>query len=215
MKGRLNVITLLILFAFVTYSASVLSKGFYDSKSGFKSGMEAAVEGKKVNKHYLTLLPDDGRETCDSVYNEKTGIWMPARTVQTIVYMPKEDGKRMDWEDLWAFPMFFIVIPAFFMIVASFFQLVSAVNESVIFDWANVRRLRRIGIGFIVLFAVLTAWECHHHLIAVDLIKVSGYKIVAGDVFDATTLIFGLITLLIAEIFSAGLRLKEEQDLTV
>ncbi|OAV74801.1 hypothetical protein Barb7_01643 [Bacteroidales bacterium Barb7] len=215
MKGRLNVITLLILFAFGVHSVSVLTEGFYDFKSSFKSGMETAVEGKKVNKHYLTLLPDDGRKTCDSVYNEKTGIWMSARTVQTIVYMPKEDGRKMDWEDLWVFPMFFIVIPAFFMIVASFFQLVSAVNESVIFDWANVRRLRRIGIGFIVLFAVLTAFEFHHHLIAVDLIKVSGYKIIAGDVFDATTLIFGLITLLIAEIFSAGLRLKEEQDLTV
>lgn len=219
MKRRLNVITLLLVLAFGLHIIGSLTEEWGDHKSSFLEGYEEGREKALANNlndrnetFYLTLIPNDYSIMTDSVYNEKTQSWLPARTVQTVVSAPAKDQPFIK---LIIIPCALFMLAAFILIVICFIKLIIAVNKSIIFEWVNVTRLRRMGLGFIVLFVINVLLGFYYYNLSVEALEIAGYHISKSDVFTATTLILGLASFLIAEIFSVGLRLKEEQDLTI
>ena len=42
-----------------------------------------------------------------------------------------------------------------------------------------------------------------------------GYELHLSDTVNTTTLVLGISTLIVAEVFAIGLKMKEEQDLTI
>jgi hypothetical protein len=101
------------------------------------------------------------------------------------------------------------------MIVAcvQFCKLIMSVAKSKIFEWSNVRRLRYIGGTLIALFLFEFILGIPFWLKAKDYVSFSNYRLDPES--DALFLILGLFFLLIAEIFAKGLRLQEEQELTI
>ena len=45
--------------------------------------------------------------------------------------------------------------------------------------------------------------------------SVTGYSLSMADMVHITSLVLGLSALIVAEVFAIGLRMKEEQDLTI
>jgi hypothetical protein len=99
--------------------------------------------------------------------------------------------------------------------IVLFIRLIVAINKSDIFSWKNVRRLRRLGTLLLASFAfqLFSTLLNLHYLEKV--FAMEGYSISYTDMVSAEPLLFGLSALIVAEIFAIGLRLQEEQELTV
>ena len=99
--------------------------------------------------------------------------------------------------------------------VVLFIRLIVSINKSDIFNWKNVRRLRRLGIlliiGFVCTF--LLAFLSFHNVEKV--FSVTGYSLSMADMVHITSLVLGISALIVAEVFAIGLKMKEEQELTI
>lgn len=216
MKKRLNLVTFLIGIAVGISLWNFIKKEFNDMSSSFMEGYSEGYNRDNYSTHwescYLVLEPKEFSAMPDSVYNKKTGEWVPARVMETYVRVPIEN--RTGLEMLWLFPCIIALIVGFFMVVFNFIAMIISVNKSIIFDWINVKRLRRVGIGFILLFVVVGGVNFYHNNMTSKLIEIENYNIITYSL-NGDYLMFGMIAFLIAEIFAVGLRLKEEQELTI
>ena len=119
-----------------------------------------------------------------------------------------EEGSKAGPADTW--PSFLAIITGLVAVVAAigafacFFRFILNVNRNEVFVWDNVLMLKLTGIG--LLLAALIA---------------SGHELFSGcsftDVYDNYfgVLMFSVFNLIVAEVFAVGLKLKEEQDLTI
>lgn len=85
-----------------------------------------------------------------------------------------------------------------------FIRFILNVNRNKVFEWDNVLMLRITGLG-LLLFALLGSAE--------ELLSGVSLERVYDDFFEI--LIFCVFNLMVAETFAIGLKLKEEQDLTI
>ena len=99
--------------------------------------------------------------------------------------------------------------------IVLFVRLVISINKSDIFNWKNVHRLRLLGAALIISFctALLPAYLTFRSV--GNVFSVHGYELHLSDTVNTTTLVLGISTLIVAEVFAIGLKMKEEQDLTI
>ena len=86
----------------------------------------------------------------------------------------------------------------------SFIRFILNVNRNQVFVWENVNLLRLTGVGLLVMALIVSADEYFTG---------SSLTEVYDNYFDI--LIFCVFNLIVAEAFAIGLKLKEEQDLTI
>ena len=86
----------------------------------------------------------------------------------------------------------------------SFIRFILNVNHNKVFVWENVNLLRLVACGLMILAVVASCDELYTGCSFVD---------VYDHFFDA--FFFGVFNLIIAEVFAVGLKLREEQDLTI
>ena len=102
---------------------------------------------------------------------------------------------------------FFVIIFAVVAALVSFVCLIRFilnVNRKEVFVWENVNLLRLTACGLMILAIVATGDE---------LITGSSFVEVYDHAFDV--FLFGVFTLIMAEVFAIGLKLQEEQELTI
>ena len=85
MKRRLNILCLLV---FLVFCYSVFNMG-RDFGHGFSEGMKISHSGNQsveqaINFRIATLMPKDFSSFKDSVYNEKTGSYVPVAYTQMV-----------------------------------------------------------------------------------------------------------------------------------
>ncbi|WP_373825022.1 DUF2975 domain-containing protein, partial [Bacteroides heparinolyticus] len=96
-----------------------------------------------------------------------------------------------------------------------FIRLIISINKSDIFNWRNVRRLRRLGVVLILGFCSVLA-GAYMDLVSVrEVFSLRGYDLSLSEMANVTTLVLGLCALIVGEVFAIGLKMKEEQDLTI
>ena len=86
----------------------------------------------------------------------------------------------------------------------SFIRFILNVNHNEVFVWENVNLLRLTACGLMILALVASGDE---------FITGCSFVEVYEHFFDA--FLFGVFNLIIAEVFAVGLKLREEQDLTI
>lgn len=222
MKRRLNILCLIVM---LVLSYSLLETAYYFA-IGVKSGVGAAMDGatggdeeladlKGLN--YITLLSDGmsmagGELMCDSVYNEKSGTYVPAAYAALMVSV---ETKGAALHAVLQVVLSFVQVGVLLWAVVLFVRLIVATNQGHIFCWKNVRRLRRLGVALMMGYgcSLLSTWMRYRDLGEVFSLK--GYNLVLGDAVDITLLVLGLCALIVGEVFNIGLRMKEEQDLTI
>ena len=108
------------------------------------------------------------------------------------------------WTVLIGFLFGFVVIVAAIVSFVCFLRFILNVNQNNVLTGENVNLLRLTGIGLLIItvFVLCSAlWEGENFAVA----------------FDETIglMIFSVFNLIVAEAFAIGLKLKEEQELTI
>lgn len=228
MKKRLNLLCAIVL---LVLGWSVVETGYYlivGASEGFRQGWNYAEAEEKAKEtgqpmperlrmmqhtKYISLLPPilSGHEADmlpDSVYNERTHRYLPAAYASLAVSI--EAGSP------WARGLLgLLVLTASIWALVVFIRLVISINRSDIFTWRNVRRLRRLGVLLVAAFACswLSDWTEVQALR--EVLSIPHYELTMAGSVDRINLLLGLCALIVAEIFAIGLRMKEEQDLTI
>ena len=95
-------------------------------------------------------------------------------------------------------------VGAFILSFACFVRFILNVNRNEVFVWDNVWCLRITAIGLSFGVLVFSAYTI-----------IEGANVIEAFEEDMAILIFAVFNLIVAEAFAVGLKLKEEQDLTI
>ena len=114
------------------------------------------------------------------------------------------DQTTSGWTAIIVYLYGFVVIAAAIVSFVCFLRFILNVNQNNVLTGENVNLLRLTGVGLLIntVFVLCsTLWEGENFAVA----------------FDETIglMIFSVFNLIVAEAFAIGLKLKEEQDLTI
>lgn len=206
MKTRMNILCLLV---FLLMGFSVVETAYY-----FTIGLKAGADPNPTmrNLEYVSVLPDDMTLLTDSVFNVKSQTYVPATYSHLLISV---DTPENLWEQVARGLMVLAAVGCFLQAALYFLRLIIAINRSEIFSWDNVHRLRKVGLlmlsGFLLQGAQL--WILFHRLD--EVFAMQGYSFSLREALSLSNLLLGLVALIVAEVFAIGLRLKEEQELTI
>ena len=216
MKKRLNLICLGIVLA-VLVSMSFLFSTFY---YGFKAGIDAYEQGaagvEKLDVTYKMIgtMPTDviTNETATAI-NEKDGSTVSILPFISMIGVPNEKADATD--SIFLSLLDWVVIICCIYAIVQFVKMIRNIHRNIIFDWANVKRLRRLGLSLILCFCCsLVTFAINNHLVS-QVISLKDCDFSIAFQFSDPTLLIGFTSLLFAEIFAIGLKMKEENDLTI
>ena len=114
------------------------------------------------------------------------------------------DQTTSGWTAIIVYLYGFVVIAAAIVSFVCFLRFILNVNQNNVLTGENVNLLRLTGVGLLIItvFSLCsTLWEGENLAVAFD--KAIGL------------MIFSVFNLIVAEAFAIGLKLKEEQDLTI
>lgn len=216
MKKRLNLICLGIVLA-VLVSMSFLFSTFY---YGFKAGIDAYEQGaagvEKLDVTYKMIgtMPTDviTNETATAI-NEKDGSTVSILPFISMIGVPNEKADATD--SIFLSLLDWMVMICCIYAIVQFVKMIRNIHRNIIFDWANVKRLRRLGLSLILCFCCsLVTFAINNHLVS-QVISLKDCDFSIAFQFSDPTLLIGFTSLLFAEIFAIGLKMKEENDLTI
>lgn len=215
MKKRLNIlctVLMIILFAEVGYMAGVFCRGVVD---GYTTAMKApkGQEFTAGETHTISVFPSEtSHANSFKGTDKKTGktyeIWPQTFQIQ---------GSLQEGSGLQALKMLgeLAVFAGVIIALVTFIRFVIGVNRNEVFSPKAVKRLRTMG----WMFLLVAAGNIITNLITVQAVKEhflpDGYYIQYSQVIPFDALIFALFTFIIAEAFTIGIRMKEEQELTI
>ncbi len=143
-------------------------------------------------------------------YND-IGIW------PTSYYL---DLDQLPVSDYYTIIPMCLIVGGFYYLLHLLVRLLKSIEQKEFFSLLNVRRLRIMG--FLIITYSILSW-LYSHLIKymlIDYLEIDGLVHVGSRLsFNLSFLnlpfFLGLITLLVANAFEHGLKLKEEQELTI
>lgn len=212
MKRRLNILCLLVV---LVLGYSVLEAAYYMGE-GFMAGVEMTQDNEGLdrakNMKAISVVADNFSEFTDSVYNEKTGAYVPALYGQLLISVPVKTSLAA----VIAVSLVNILgVVASVVGVILFVKLIVSINRSLIFSWRNVRRLRWLGVALIIHYLCMLVPLLVAGREVNEVFALRGYEIHQSDLVSVITLVLALVSFIVAEVFAIGLKMKEEQDLTI
>lgn len=210
--NSLCLLLLLLFIAFLTDGFTHFSKGFADGWKEAGSEREHTFLIKNIS---VDLYPVDASRPADSLRNAATNTVLPYRKEQIGITVETPFGYAMT-ETVFGFIMLPVLL---FLLVwggLSFIRFIRDVKRRQIFTRENIKRLRVIGYGlaFIGLVGFIFDVMQHIWLLREVAVEIPGYQL-AGFDFRYKSFIVAILFILFAEVFAIGLRMKEEQDLTI
>lgn len=214
MKTKLNLFCVCVLIALLLSTSTTVSIMFHSFTSAFKAGYESVEKGKDIHisdYKMICTLPTDLLEKTGSVTNVRTGEQASIIPIISMVEAPTKENDT--FHALNRIASFISVIAGIFCLL-QFFYLIRNINRGDIFSWKNVKFLRKLGWALILLFICTLATIVIGNYEASQVLQLNGCEFSYTFAFSDATLILGFISLLVAEVFAIGLKMKEEQDLT-
>ncbi len=220
MRKKLNLLCALIFLVLIAsfFNAfRITMLGFRDGYNTTKTDIENhTYDNQLLSFKPIFLFPTEISAMKDSVTNTVTGERIPVTYTEIGVFskIDPDKSEKIGASLLPAVTGFLRGILGIAAIVV-FIRFVYRINKSEIFDWRNVKRLRRLGIYLCI------AYLCKFvtiYMQSVELSKsfaIDGYELDYCAGLSNPDLLLGLLSLVFAEVFAIGLRLKEEQDLTI
>ena len=218
MKRRLNILCIAV---FLILGFSLYSTG-YQFGMGMKMGMNFAEKKKEVLKKQdhsffsgdvrsLDIVPVGAMWEPDSILNVKTGENVPVVYSKITVRVSPNPNLAM-----LIIPGVCTLLSSLMMVVAMicFILLINNINKSIIFEWRNVSRLRWLGGLLIASFICNMIPKVAMYWGLSEIFDLKNYFI-NPLYFQITDLLLGVGCLIVAETFAIGLKMKEEQELTI
>lgn len=217
MKTRVNIFCILIFMAIGASLIHSLKNSWQDMAWAFQQGWEDADQSTEYNftssNVFLSLRPDVIGHYSDSVYNQATGKWLPLQYRDIVVQTEKQANPA--WKSVVVTLLAFAILILWIIQLVTFVKLIRAINRSVVFAWPNVMKLKVIGYSMVAAFVSNALFTSLNKAASLVEIRIEEYTLYNSTLWEFGWLIPGLSVLLIAEIFAIGLRMKEEQDLTI
>lgn len=225
MKKRLNLLCIIVFLVL----GMMLFKTGYDLGTGIYTGMQIAKDHmtelkalKKEGKLPMAFISHDFKEVNlipsramykpDSILNEKTDKVVPIIYVRAMV----DTGRPIStWGYILEGCLIFFSAISIIVAVIYFILLIISINKMTIFDWANVKRLRRIGYALLIFSFCSYIPQFINYFSVLDSMTFQNYILSPTIETNVSDLFLGLGSLIVAEIFAIGLKMKEEQDLTI
>lgn len=215
-KKRLNFICLGVIVSILISMSFVFSIFYY----GFKAGVDAYEQGKagieKLDVTYklVGMIPTDviTNETTTAI-NEKDGSAVSVLPFISMIGVPNDKADATN--SIFLSLLDWIVTICCIYAIVQFAKMIRNIHHNIIFDWANVKRLRRLGISLIFSFCCSSAILAINNYLVSQVISLKDYDFSIAFQLSDPTLLIGFTSLLFAEIFAIGLKMKEENDLTI
>ncbi len=223
MKKKLNILCVLVfavIFLLIAREASEFGAGVYSGISLVKENKEeikkqggSGMDFLKGGAIVVDVLPMKAMIAPDSIFNEKNSQYIPIIHTQMMAEISSAASNlRVCIIGISSLIKFIAIIGA----LVYFIKLIISINRSSIFNWENVKRLRFIG------YALLVSFFCTFIVAALNLytanvtIELEKYMIYPSSFLNNLPDLFLILgCLIVAEIFAIGLKMKEEQDLTI
>nr|MDE7495456.1 DUF2975 domain-containing protein [Muribaculaceae bacterium] len=111
---------------------------------------------------------------------------------------------------------YFLSLVFCIFLVIEIVKFVVNINRGEVFVAKNVKRLRHISICFIAIsLLIVISGVAQEYLLGSMNLTLSGYQLSAYWIIPWSNLLLGLLALLIAQVWSRGIALEEEQQFTV
>ncbi len=211
MKKNINFICVLIFIALTTS----LSLRLYESVT---VSLQALNVMDKLNYEeddvftVVTLKPNFDTFVGDSIYNHTTESYIPIQHREIIARSQSQTDTAF-LSPIVAIMLAIIILMIYTLVC--FVKLIKNINRTEIFSWRNVSLLRRIGVSTIGIFIANLLLSYTNLLQIQKDFSFTSYYIGFDNHSDMLQVIIGLVCFLFAEIFAMGLKIKEEQDLTI
>lgn len=218
MKRRLNILSILV---FIVLGLSLYTTG-YQFGTGMKAGMSLAKEQHKESKacdrpmlagdfRFVDVVPTIAMIQPDTIINAQNNEKVPVMYTQMAV----RTGKEVNYSYLIISSSCSLMNALLTISALIFFvMLILSINKSQIFEWKNVRRLRWLGSLLIMSFVFYLIPQVVNYWGLKEVFALEHY-IIAPLALQTTDLLLGLGCLIVAETFAIGLKMKEEQELTI
>jgi len=214
---RLGILTIL---AGLTYAFLVISS-FIDGADDFKRGLEGARENNKNSSldksqdyYYLNLKPKNVSNLPDSLINTKENKEIRLMSNSVITIESYDLPTSAKWYTAFQILLAFLLLIIYIVIPIQFYRFISLISKNIFFEKENIRLLRWLGFELLIVYFGNVLYNFTNYKINSSLFSFSDYELVM-DYFDGIWLLFGVVVLMIAEILSKALALKEEQELTI
>lgn len=215
MKKKLNLLCACVIIGLLLSTSTVVSIMVHSFTSAFKAGYESVEKGKDINisdYKMVCTLPTDLLESPGSVTNVKTGEQASIVPLVSLVEAPSKEAGTL--HAINGISSFISIVTGIFCLL-QFFYLIRNINRSDIFSWKNVKYLRKLGWGLILLFACSMGSVIIGNYEASQVLQLKGCDFSYMFAFSDSTFVLGFISLLVGEVFAIGLKMKEEQELTI
>lgn len=207
-KRRINILCILLVLMFTAIVADV---SYHALAGGFSSFLNKEKKDvASANLYHVNLNPLPFNTCPDTIRQSETGQVLPYRMDRISVSM--KEAKINPFKILLLL-MTPVLILFLLRTVFKFYNFISDVKGGKIFVRENIVRLRISGWTLLALGVLTNLYRLADYL-EIEGLKVPGYQIQSFDV-QYRVFTFALLMLLFAEIFALGVRMKEEQDLTV
>lgn len=167
-------------------------------------------------------LNDDYRVKNSSEHVEKVSVLFEGQEYSNIMVSPK--SYNLDLSEL-PIPEVLTIVPVIIGLAVLYYLLgvlikvLKSIEEREFFSLANVKRIRTMGfivLGFSILkwlYGIMRDWFIFDYLEVEGITDVS--RMTLSLDFFGSTFFVGLMILLVSNAFEHGVRIQEEQDLTI
>lgn len=182
---------------------------------GYSTAQDCVEHGEQMNASATSVALMPKYLTDESAVNmpdRHTGKSIQAWPLQVVV---ASTGNT--WADHPAviLSLSFLTLVGGIMALMGMIKFVRCLYRREVFSWHTVKYLRRTGWGMMICGGsgtILALLQCYAACLAFDL---EHYRVNFSEHVESGYLIFSLFLLLMAEAFAQGLRLQEEQELTI
>lgn len=218
MKKKVNILCTVILLVLCVNFAGNIMHGCIDFYNGFKDGYESAHTNnhsimKEMNVSIIRMIPLNYSKSITKITNAKTGKETPVCTDLSAVFLDYEGLELC----IYYLSEFCSVVSGFVFlaVIVYFIRFIRKINKQEIFTWKTVSMLRQMGRLLLVSFLFNLLYYWGSFWIVSDNFALDNHIIDWFRPFSDLSLILGLVALVISEVFAMGLRLQEDQDLTI
>ncbi|SDZ79766.1 Protein of unknown function [Porphyromonadaceae bacterium NLAE-zl-C104] len=195
--------------------------GIQGAKEGFKSSQKTIDEDLYNDfyseSYFLRLkIKDKKNYYPDSILNTTTNEILPARFGTVHVFYQFKESQPL-WSILFLMFLMFAALPIMALLVfipVLFYRLIFSLYRNHVFTTENVKRIQRIGLFCIIVYAYFFLFGLHLYIQAKTAIDLEKYKIAFPELANEM-LLFGVVALIVAAVMKRAIAIKEEQELTV
>ena len=211
MKKKLNLLCTLVFIVLICSLAESIYATAWGAIQGGKAGTHIKTE-EFLHMHVINVFPDNLIHSRDSLYNALTDQKLPFWYTQAAVTI--NDDKAIT-SSLIQITLSYVVIICAILAIIQFIKFIRNINRSEIFSWQNVKLLRKLGIYLLIMFIVNLTTSIQSTWQVSQILSIPEYSYNWLQPLSESSLLLGVLAFVFAEIFAIGLKMKEEQDLTI